>query len=79
MDQLQKPVGSVQRASVLGYIDGVHDAFDGAGFKVPHGVTSQALGDVVLKYLKLHPKEHEKDAVYIVIDALSGAYPKQIK
>lgn len=76
-DKLQKPSGSSEKTSVFGYIDGVSDSFNGISFDIPKGIPLQKICDIVNNYIKANQDIRDKEAVYIIIEALSRSYPKK--
>lgn len=60
-----------------GFVKGVIDALDGIAFAIPKNVTRKDVYAIVGKYLDDHPKELKESAVYLVIMALSTAFPKK--
>jgi hypothetical protein len=61
----------------MGFVKGVVDALDGRAFAIPNNVMRGDVYAIVGKYLDDHPKELKESAVYLVIKALSIAFPQK--
>jgi len=72
-DRLAKKTGSRYQVG-LGYVMGVHDAWNGS-FCTPDGVTAGQLDAIVSKYLADNPKLLHLSADQLVIKALQDAFP----
>jgi len=59
----------------MGYVMGVHDAYEGITFCAPNNVTGEQIGDIVMKYLYNNPAERNDVASTLVSRALTQAYP----
>jgi hypothetical protein len=64
----------IERIHGMGYVIGVHDAFDST-ICLTRGVTTQQASDVVRKYLQDNPAQRNMDASVLVLVALGSAFP----
>ena len=60
---------------LLGYIAGVHDAFDSSVICTPSNATLGQLKAIVVKFLKENPEVWAKTGDNVIFTALSRAFP----
>lgn len=60
----------------IGYVQGIADATEGTSIAcIPSSVTAGQVEKIVQKYLAAHPELLHQRASFLVIDALSEAFP----
>jgi hypothetical protein len=63
--------------SYMSFVAGVHDTGDEILFCTPQQTTVGQVCAVVAKYLQANPERWDKSANFLVLDALTGAFPCQ--
>lgn len=66
---------TVKEVMALGFVVGVHDAFEGEYICTSNSVNAGQLRDIVKKYLAENPSIRDTNAVMITTVALGQAFP----